>query len=378
MQILFISVTLFHITMAQIHIGEVEAHCSIETEQEDCTEEAECIASMCSCRNGKTTYPSCNPAPGGKRCSEKCPHHQYCDAKINECMCSNGGSTSSGCCTRKCRKYQSCMDGKCQCKYGKDSTSGRCRRQNKKPGGSCKEECTEDQYCTKKGGAYKCACGETGTLGQCGQVTTTVAPSPQPAMPPGEMPSDAMPSIPPIQLPAVPVVRKTSGPYGSGATHIASGVNERWSDLILVAGLTIPPTGGIVSGHHRLPTGIEVSTNTKWMREHQTYVDGVRVQYGDVWGPWHGNTQGGQVHSCQWMPGDAVVEVRGWQSKIVARITKAHVLKFRTRNGVVCGGYGDLQGNNEWIASEPGCVLEYLAGYNDNHFMRQFEFHWIC
>ena len=86
---------------------------------------------------------------------------------------------------------------------------------------------------------------------------------------------------------------------------------------------------------------------------------------------------------------------------------------YRTRNGVVCGGYGDLrkildlyeqdktllftiptkkislakifkiqasfiersfsilEGNNEWIASEPGCVLEYLAG-GRKHQKKQF------
>merc|ERR1719383_609208 len=100
--------------MAQSNIGEVEAHCDIKTEKADCSEEARCINKICSCRNGRSTYPACNPAPGGKKCSINCPHLQYCDAKVNECMCSNGGSTLFGCCKKKCRKYQTCLDGKCK------------------------------------------------------------------------------------------------------------------------------------------------------------------------------------------------------------------------------------------------------------------------
>jgi len=66
-----------------------------------------------------------------------------------------------------------------------------------KPGGNC--DCKEDQYCKKSGGVYKCFCGETRTLGECGEsVTSTVAPNPQPDQPSPSpaMPSEVMPSIP--------------------------------------------------------------------------------------------------------------------------------------------------------------------------------------
>jgi len=151
--------------MAQSHLGQVGAHCSAKTGTEDCSQEAQCQNNICSCRNGRTTYPACNPAPGGKKCSPACPKLQYCDANLNECMCSNGGSTLTGCCTQKCSKYQTCVDGKCKCKFGEFKRHGlvKCRKHVE----LCAGGCNTDQFCKKTDNGNKCFCGETGKEGKC-------------------------------------------------------------------------------------------------------------------------------------------------------------------------------------------------------------------
>jgi len=136
---------------------EMNAHCGGDI---DCTGEGECFTQMCSCRNGRSSYPSCNPSETQDRnkCGGGCPRGEYCDKNEGLCMCEFGGIPGN-CCRKRCSKYKSCMDGSCHCKYGQDSSTGRCRR--------CKQQCSSNQICRKKFGKYLCICKSTGRKGNC-------------------------------------------------------------------------------------------------------------------------------------------------------------------------------------------------------------------
>ena len=117
----------------------------------DCVSESDCEEDkafchpkieQCVCTNGATTYPFCSKTTRSP-CSTDCSELEYCDLKVETCLCKWGGSPPR-CAAKKCESFQVLKKGECECLYGNTGDGQSCRK--------CVEDCGDQASCTYRRG----------------------------------------------------------------------------------------------------------------------------------------------------------------------------------------------------------------------------------
>ena len=122
-----------------------------------------------------------------------------------------------------------------------------------------------------------------------------------------------------------------------------------------------------LANQHGIPTVIEMKQGR--------YIDDIRVQHGDVMGPWHADSSS-TPKSCNFRARDEIIFVQlsyNWAIDWV---------QFITRDGQICGDQTPDGSLETWLA-HPGCVLSHLSGTSGTYgtlpdILLSLSFHWTC
>ena len=107
-------------------------------------------------------------------------------------------------------------------------------------------------------------------------------------------------------------------------------------------------------------------------------IDAIRVQYGETWGPWHGDNGGGEINTIE-LNGEKIIKIQGtgsnnhfWYDSVIATI------EFHTNQGRKFGPYGiGGTGQEPWGIEREHCSLTWIAG-DSNHHIESLSFNFQC